>query len=270
MATISTSQDLANIKIPSKICGIYKIVNKLNRKVYIGQSVDIRRRWLAHNNWKNRTASAIGRAIIKYGVENFDYIIIEECDRDMLNEREKYWILKTNTIAPIGYNLSSGGDSNYYCSEESKRKMSLAQTGKKRSIAAIEKFKKTMSEIGWCHPIEEHKIALSKAASLRNKNHPEYITKMNEARLGLPSWNKGKKLPKEQVEKMRLKKIGVPAVWRNKAIQRNDGIVFASITSASIQMGVNRASIHKVLKGTRKTLLGYVFDYVERGAYVCN
>ena len=48
---------------------------------------------------------AIGKAIQKYGVNNFIFEVIEECSVDMLDEREKYWILKLNTLTPNGYNI---------------------------------------------------------------------------------------------------------------------------------------------------------------------
>ena len=82
--------------------GIYKITNKLNGKSYVGQSVDIVHRWYQH---KTGGELAIGKAIQKYGVDNFIFEIIEECNVNMLDEREKYWILKLNTLSPNGYNL---------------------------------------------------------------------------------------------------------------------------------------------------------------------
>lgn len=82
--------------------GIYKITNKLNGQSYIGQSVNIAARWYHH---KTAGELAIGQAIQKYGVNNFIFEVIEECDVNTLNEREKYWILKLNTLTPNGYNI---------------------------------------------------------------------------------------------------------------------------------------------------------------------
>ena len=57
---------------------VYKITNKLNNKIYIGQSVNIERRWKEHI-CDNRKNSLIHLAIQKYGKDNFDFEVIEEC-----------------------------------------------------------------------------------------------------------------------------------------------------------------------------------------------
>ena len=74
--------------------GIYKITNKINNKCYIGQSVDIQQRWSKHLsafNGEHTPDYKIYRAFEKYGLQNFTFEVIEECDRSMLNDREDYW-----------------------------------------------------------------------------------------------------------------------------------------------------------------------------------
>ena len=88
-------------------CGIYKIENILNGKIYIGQSIEIERRWQKHLNANDDFL--IHKAIRKYGKENFKFSIIEECDISLLNEKECYWINFYNSIIPNGYNMIQGG-----------------------------------------------------------------------------------------------------------------------------------------------------------------
>lgn len=89
--------------------GIYKITNKENGKIYIGQSINCERRIKEHcYPGRYKGGLVIDVAIHKYGVDNFDYEIIEECDKEKLDEREKYWIAYYNSKAE-GYNLTSGG-----------------------------------------------------------------------------------------------------------------------------------------------------------------
>lgn len=99
-----------------KICGIYKITNKVNLKVYVGQSIDILRRWCEHKKIGakyNRAIYPIYAAICKYGIDNFDFEIVEICDVKDLNDKEKYWIKQLNSLAEKfggwGYNLTEGG-----------------------------------------------------------------------------------------------------------------------------------------------------------------
>lgn len=79
---------------------IYKITNKINGKSYIGQAFDYKKRWKEHINHK---AYAIGAALELYGVENFDFSIIEYTNN--YNDREKYYIKYYNTFRN-GYNLT--------------------------------------------------------------------------------------------------------------------------------------------------------------------
>ena len=91
------------------IIGIYKITKKSNGKSYIGQSNDIERRLIEH---KYKTDIPVELAIQKYGIEAFDYEIIEECSLEQLDEREKYWIAHYNTFKGFGYNCNEGGGNN--------------------------------------------------------------------------------------------------------------------------------------------------------------
>lgn len=89
---------------------IYIIKNKINDKVYIGQSVNSAQRWRAHlSNARLKTKwSAIDFAINKLGAENFYYEIIEITED--FDNRETYWIQKYDSIMPKGYNYCCGGD----------------------------------------------------------------------------------------------------------------------------------------------------------------
>lgn len=89
--------------------GIYKITNKANNKKYIGQSNNVENRLknghlkpLLNNKHKNEHLQA---AFNKYGIQNFLFEIIEECEEDLLNEREQYWIEYYKCYLPEnGYN----------------------------------------------------------------------------------------------------------------------------------------------------------------------
>ena len=94
--------------------GIYKMTNKINGKVYIGQSIDINKRikehfWKATNEKDVSYNSAIHQAIRKYGAENFDWEVLEECNTDVIDEKEVQYIQQFNSLTPNGYNILTGG-----------------------------------------------------------------------------------------------------------------------------------------------------------------
>lgn len=95
--------------------GIYKVTNQKNGKVYIGQSVNIKRRWSKHKN-SPFNPNALNydcifyRAIRKYGIESFKFEVLEECNIDELNDKEIYWINYYNSVdRDKGYNMTEGG-----------------------------------------------------------------------------------------------------------------------------------------------------------------
>lgn len=89
---------------------IYKITNKINNKVYIGQTINtLKQRFKGHIYKKG--CVYLHNAIVKYGVNNFSIEELEKVERKYLNEREIYWIsfYKSNK-KEYGYNILSGGN----------------------------------------------------------------------------------------------------------------------------------------------------------------
>ena len=88
---------------------IYKALNKINGKIYVGQTVrKLKIRMMRHAS--DRNSAAIYRAIKKYGLDAFDVSILEICSsKKEMDEREQYWIKELNCKVPFGYNLTSGG-----------------------------------------------------------------------------------------------------------------------------------------------------------------
>lgn len=99
--------------------GIYKITNKINNKMYVGQSNDIKRRFKEHQTCGHRSRIPLDIAIEKYGKDNFLFEILEECQIEELNEKETYWITKLETHKN-GYNCNTGGEQ-YSIGEENGR-----------------------------------------------------------------------------------------------------------------------------------------------------
>lgn len=85
--------------------GIYKITNPLGR-IYIGQSVDIERRFCSYNHLRHCSQQhKLYRSFLKYSVLSHIFEILEECDEEQLNERERYWQDYFNVLSDTGLNL---------------------------------------------------------------------------------------------------------------------------------------------------------------------
>lgn len=100
---------------------IYKITNNVNNAVYIGQTTaSLQERFYKHC-WdalnRGQTTCPLHNAISKYGKEHFTIEAIEECDNQLLNEREKYWISQYDTYHS-GYNATLGGEGNLKLNEQ--------------------------------------------------------------------------------------------------------------------------------------------------------
>jgi group I intron endonuclease len=120
---------------------IYTIKNKINNKVYVGQSIRVKNRLSEHiQNVINKKNCVLYNAINKYGLENFEFSIIDFANNiDSLNEKEIYYIKFYNSNnKKIGYNIEEGGK-NAKTSIETKQKLSNARKGLKQNQEWIDK-----------------------------------------------------------------------------------------------------------------------------------
>lgn len=156
-----------------KIIGIYCIENKINRKKYIGQSIDITSRFYQHRSdlkCQRHRNRHLQYAWDEYGQENFNFYILEECSIDDLDERERFYIACFYTMnQDFGYNFESGGCSNKTPSLETRQKISENHIdvsgennpffGKKHSSKSIELYKNHPNYINRRHLGEESHFA---------------------------------------------------------------------------------------------------------------
>lgn len=147
--------------------GVYRIVNNINYKLYIGSSIHVNRRIYTHIkalNGKYHGNTHLQNAWDKYGSENFSFEIIEIIDgsEEDIRAREQYWLDYYQSYNyEFGYNISHYATYNggYEISEETRKRLSESHKGKVHS----EETKKKMSEIkqgannpryGKCHSKE--------------------------------------------------------------------------------------------------------------------
>jgi group I intron endonuclease len=149
---------------------IYIITNNINKKVYIGQAKNVKRRWTTHLYYAktNRGNSIIHKAIRSYGAENFKYIVLEiVSDKKEANEKEIYYIEKYKSTCPEnGYNITKGGLGHVGVFGErhpmfGKKRPDLVELNKKRTgIPLSENHIKKITKKGQKHS-EQAKIKMS-------------------------------------------------------------------------------------------------------------
>lgn len=112
--------------MPRKLYGrVYCVLNLSNMKMYVGQTIKS-----IHARWKHghKSASPLGAAFRKYGADRFfTFKLGHAFSTTGLDILERKWIRLLNTIAPHGYNLTSGGRNQGELSKESKLKMRKSQ-----------------------------------------------------------------------------------------------------------------------------------------------
>ena len=174
------------------LAGIYVIRNKVNGKIYIGSSIDMRKRWHIHkyylcsNNHNNRHLQSSWN---KYGEENFELIVVETVsDKNNLIKREQYWIDKHNFNDLYNIRLNAQSNLGLKHTNETKKKMSENQLGEKNSFYSkhhTDKIKKLWSK------------------SRTGENNPRYQCVMtDETKQKISIGNKGKILSDEQKKKI--------------------------------------------------------------------
>lgn len=228
--------------------GIYKITNKINGKFYIGLSNNIKRRWSEHKTPKNiNRATNIAKAFRKYGIENFEFEVIEICEADKLAEREMYHIEK---LKPE-YNMNEGGVGNLGHKISDELKLHLKNCGKKQWESMTEEDKRRQISNNLKGPRIGHSVS-------------------DETREKLRLHNLGKKQSEETIEKRMSKIRGVHKEnkhhFKRVAMVEVDTLKvvkeFESLKSAAEYVGAAPHMICDVLKGRRKTTKGYCWKYL--------
>lgn len=149
-------------------CGIYKITNLINNKVYIGQSIDIKQRWYNHlHHHQHLKDLPLYRAFKKYGITNFTFNIIEECNVQDLDEREKYWIQYYNSYNN-GYNMTTGGQGVH------NTEIKLSAKDIKNIINLLKDNKLSQRKIAKLYNVGQDTISEINQGKTRRQNNIEY------------------------------------------------------------------------------------------------
>jgi group I intron endonuclease len=148
--------------------GIYKITSQ-SKKVYIGQSVNIYKRFNSYYKLQNiKTQRKLYNSFLKYGIENHIFEVIEECTIELLNERERFWQDYYNVLNKgLNCRLTETNDKSGKLSKETIDLLIKINTGKKASIETKLKVSLNHSRHNLA---KKHKIESIEKMSLNRKN----------------------------------------------------------------------------------------------------
>lgn len=222
-----------------KIIGIYKIVCKSNGSLYIGSSSDVKTRWSAHRSkFRKLTHNPkINACVNKYGIESFEFSIIEECSIESLIERETYW---ADYYKQNGFILLNCGDF-----------IESPTRGTKLSEERILKIKQNLK--GNTHTkgkklSDEHRAKIVKSLTGRKMS-----VKNNEI-LNYYRKNKKHTITKDKMSKSKIEKYGVKII----CLQTKEK--FNSLIEASLKIETSYQNIRQsIIRGGKCKGLNYYY-----------
>lgn len=185
--------------------GIYKITSP-SGKIYIGQSIDIKNRFIKYKCLDCKKQIRLYRSLVKYGIDNHLFEIVLECSTDELNDKERYYQDLYHCIGKDGLNciLTKSNDKNGERSTDTKLKISNTLKGHKHSEET--KLKISITNTGKKHT---EASLLKMSESQKGSKHSE------DAKIKIGLWHKGKVQSEEARLKMSLSRKGIK--WSEEA-----------------------------------------------------
>lgn len=219
---------------------IYKITNKINGKVYIGQTVQYSTRRISNHKYYLRHnkhyATHMQRAWNKYGEDSFTFEHIDKASNiDELNEKEQYWIAFYKSIDPnFGYNSDRGGK-NKRMTDRQKEALRQRMIGNTHSVGK----KQNLSDE-------------------QRKRRSETAIKNNTGRIY------SKETRKKIGDHFRGEKsvfFGKPGMNSKQILYINENKIYHSILTAAKELGHCRKTIRAVCDGKKDSIKGRKFKY---------
>ena len=268
--------------------GIYKITNKINGKIYIGQSWNVENRWEHHK--RNTHNQHLLNAFTKYGINNFLFETIMFFNngpftQKYLDKFENYFIEQNDSMnSEKGYNKKGGGSCGKLSeetklkisenhigvrpNEETKLKISKTLTGKKQSEETKRKRGNKL------RGRERNPLIAEKAVETRRKNGSYAISEETRKKIGEKS--KGRKRSPESIEKSNAAHRGIPLSeehkqklreYKNKATGKKiicleTKEIFNCAYEVFVKYGFPKQNISATCRGEQKTCGGFSWNYL--------
>ena len=234
---------------------VYKIINLINHKSYIGSSTRVEKRWQSHKNDafninNNKYNYPLYQAFRKYGLENFSFIILKN-DFSSIEEMENYeqeMIIAHNTLSPNGYNQTLFTHSNSIAFENTQKHIEKIS----KKCALVDNYNNIIETYNSYH-------AAARAQGWDGDNRASTIQRICEGSahdcngliFRLLDSNGQVIVPESKTRKRRT------AIYGIKKDNPEDIVYYNSISEAARKECIDRSSISKCIAGsTRYSTVG--------------
>lgn len=232
--------------------GIYMITSPVD-KIYIGQSTNIEKRWDDYKSLSCKRQIKLYNSLVKHGVANHVFSILQECEAQQLNALEMDYICTFNTFnSGHGLNLKNGGGANSRHSAETIKKMSAShknrspETNKKIS----EGLKRAHRETTW-------------PEGVKGRRHTK------ETRLKMSLSKTGKLVAEDVKRKMSQSaldrgisdatKVKMAEARKKIILNTLTGIFYFGVSDAAESCSIKPKTLHQKLKGDRKNNTAFAY-----------
>lgn len=263
--------------------GIYKITSP-TKKVYIGQSIDIKKRFNTYKILNCKTQTILYNSFLKYGFDKHKFEILEECDISELNNKERYYQDLYDVLNKgLNCRLTASSDKSGKVSEETKRKVSEIKKGNKYFLGKChsQETKQKLSEskkgnkhfLGKKHSEESIlKIIKSNTGKKRSEETKNKIseskkgfTHSEETKRKLSEAGKGKKHSQESRDKMSSWQIGKKHSQETKnkisklILNTQTGVFYYGSKEAAESININIGTLNSYLNKLRKNKTSFIY-----------
>jgi len=247
-------------KINFNITGIiYKTTNLYNGKIYVGKDCSNDPNYFGSGLW-------IGRAIKKYGIQNFKKETLEVCNLSIINKKEIYWIAKLDARNPnIGYNIAMGGG----CVMKGRKhtiesRQLISNSNKGREVSKETRAKIGDANRGYKHS-EEVKARMSKSHKGKKRIFSEeHKQNMSKSRKKLYQSDQSeilRKIASETCRKNLSKKEVREKISNTRAIKNYPSPMLGKCHSEKAKRKMKE---HSARKGKPSTIKGKKFNKITK------
>lgn len=265
---------------------IYKTTNNVNGKIYVGKKESP-----IFDQSYYGSGKILKSVISKYGVGSLTTEVIEFCEtREILNQRERFWIKSFDCFTPKGYNISEGGDWGDVLTHHPEREQIIEKIRNSISVLSkTEKYKKSVSKgvRRFMDSLTEEERK-EKFSTFSGKKHTdEYKKKMSDfhknrfrseeerrnnslSKKGVPNYKlRGRKKSPEEIAKLKISLKGKAVGGKNPRAQNvvaiNMGtlefLYFDTISECVEHTGVLKKYILKICRNRSEHRGGYTFSF---------